>query len=409
MLCHGELVKLKPNPKYLTHFYLTISIGGALGGVFVGIIAPYFFQVVWELYIGYFVCGCAVMAATLRERGSLLNIPRWKWAFRVPAGFMVAVLCVAPFFLLIDRLPQNYRNTIFAASAGLGFDKYLSISNPQIKTVAIRRNFYGILRVVEVNPNNPQKHKYILYHGQTVHGLQVQSDERSRRLPTTYYAKDSGIGLAIMNHPRYRSVDHFDSQMRVGIIGLGAGTLATYGRYGDYYRIYEINPAVIELAATQKGYFSFVPNCKADVNVILGDARISLENEEPQGFDVLVLDAFCGGTPPVHLLTKEAFNVYLQHMRNGGIIAVHISNRYLDFRPIIWKLADEFNLNLVRITSEADNLLSYESDWILLTKDRDFLHQNNISDASTATVADKDLASIEMWTDDYSNLYQILR
>ncbi len=406
MLCHGELVKLKPSSRYLTQFYLIISIGGALGGFFVGIIAPYFFQVLWELYIGYFVCGCAVLVAVLCERGSLLNIPGWGWGLRVPAAAMVFVLGIAPFFLLIERLPQSYQNTIFAVAARLGFDEYLATDIPWKRTIAMRRNFYGILRVVELSPPDLTKHQNVLFHGQTVHGFQLQHD---RRLPTSYYTENSGIGLAIINHPRYKSTDRLNNQMRVGIIGLGAGTLATYGRDGDYYRIYEINPAIVELAATKDGYFSFVSDCKAEVDIVLGDARVSLENEEPQRFDILALDAFCGGTPPAHLLTKEAFNVYLRHIRDGGVIAIHISNRYLDFRPIIWKLADEYNLSGSNIVSKACDDLSYEADWILLTKDINFLSQKCIVDASSPRIADKDLGSIKMWTDDYSNFFQLLR
>jgi hypothetical protein len=409
MLCHGELVRLKPGSKYLTQFYLIISIGGALGGVFVGLIAPYFFRVLWELYIGYFVCGCAVLIAALRERRSLLNIPGWGWGFRVPAVAMVIALGIGPFFLLIDRLPQNYRDVISAITTSFSFNENPAIGYPQERTVEIRRNFYGILRVVEVNLSDPKRDKYLLYHGQTVHGFQLQHDEISRRLPTTYYTKNSGIGLAIMNHPRYKSTNRHDNQMRVGVIGLGVGTLAAYGRDGDYYRIYEINPDVVELAATKDGYFSFVADCKADVNIILGDARVSLENEEPQGFDVLALDAFCGGTPPVHLLTKEVFNIYLRHIRDGGVIALHISNRYIDFEPVILKLAKKFNLSGVHIISDGDDYFSYESDWILLTKNEDFLCQEAVANSSIPLIIDKDLISIKIWTDDYSNLFQLLR
>ncbi len=409
MLCHGELVKLKPSPRYLTQFYLTISIGGALGGIFVGIIAPCFFKVLWELYIGYFICGCAVLIATLRDRQSLLNIPGWGWGLRVPAAAMVFVLGIAPFFLLIERLPQNYRENIFTVAQRLGFDEYLTTGNPWEKTIAMRRNFYGILRVVELSPPDPNKNQNVLFHGQTVHGFQLQHDEKSRRLPTSYYGENSGIGLAIINHPRYKSNDRPDNQMRVGLIGLGAGTLAAYGRDGDYYRIYEINPAIVELAASRDDYFSFVSDCKAKVDIVLGDARVSLENEQPQGFDILALDAFCGDTPPIHLLTEEAINIYLRHIRDGGVIAIHISNRYLDFRPIVWKIADKFGLAGADIISEADNDLSYDASWILLTKDSDFLNQKRIVDASTPRIAAEDLGSIQIWTDDYSNLFQLLQ
>lgn len=409
MLCHGELVKLKPGTEYLTQFYLAIAIGGALGGVFVGIVAPHFFRVLWELYIGYFVCGGAVLVAALHDRRSWLNLPGWGWGLRIVAAIMVVFLGVAPFFLLIDRLPQNQRNAVLAVAAWLGFDGHSTLGSPRERTVAIRRNFYGILRVVEVEPYDSRKRLFMLFHGQTVHGLQLQYDEGSRKLATTYYSKDSGVGLAIMNHRRYKSDNGSVEQMRVGMIGLGAGTVAAYGREGDYYRIYEMNPAVVELAAAEKGYFSFVRDCKAKVDIILGDARLSLENEAPQRFDVLALDAFCGGTPPVHLLTKEAFNIYQRHIRDGGIIALHISNRYLDLGPVIWKLADEFGLSGVIISPKASSAFSYEAEWILLTKDEEFLRQKEIGEASTARIPEKDLDSIPMWTDDYSNLWPLIQ
>jgi hypothetical protein len=408
MLCHGELVRLKPGVRHLTQFYLMVSIGGALGGIFVGIIAPCFFQVLWELYVGYFLCGCGVIAAALREDKSLLNIPRWGWALRVPAVGLLTLLGIGPFFLLADRLPQNYRNAMSAIKARLTFDEYVPEGDIGERNVALRRNFYGILRVTEVYPHDPRGHMYVMYHGQTTHGFQFQ-DETKHSLPTTYYTEHSGVGLAIMNHQRYRSHGESASQMRVGIVGLGAGTLAAYAREGDYYRIYEINPAVVELAASEDGYFSFVPDSEAKVDVILGDARSSMEHEEPQRFDILALDPFCGGTPPVHLLTREAFGVYLRHVRHGGVIAIHISNRYLDLRPIVWKLADEFGLSAVHISSDAREGRSYEADWVLLTRKNEFVHHASIVRASSPRNGDEDLKAIHTWTDDYSNLYQLLR
>ena len=326
MLCHGELVKLKPSARHLTQFYLSVSVGGALGGIFVGFIAPIIFQGLWELYVGYFICGLAVLTATMMDRSSIMNSSTWRWLLRVPAAALVLLLAVVPFFFLVDRLPQFYRNLTIVTAEKINLSKYLPVGDPNEKTIAIRRNFYGIIRVAEKNPLEPENHRRYLYHGQTLHGYQYVEDDSYRWLPTTYYTENSGVGLAIVNHPRHKIYNPRHDQ-RVGIVGLGAGTLAVYGRKGDYYRIYEINPAIAELSASKKSYFSYVPECRAEVDVVVGDARISMAHEKAQEFDVLALDAFSGDAPPVHLLTIEAFQVYMRHMREGGIIAVHITNR----------------------------------------------------------------------------------
>jgi len=408
MLCHGELVRGKPPSRYLTQFYLTISVGGALGGIFVGIVAPYFFDGLWELYFGYFFSGCAVMAAVCRDRNSLLNLPKWRSLFRVSAATVVVLVGVAPFFLMGDRLPQKYRSAAVFVADKLGLSRYLEIWRPDYNVIEMRRNFYGTLRVVKADLNDQGAYVHMLFNGETLHGVQYRHDDHHRRVPTLYYGPDSGVALAIMNHPRYRTKGVLRSQMRVGIAGLGAGTVARYGRGGDYYRIYEINPAIVELAAYSDSHFSFVADSKADVDIVVGDARISMEREEPQSFDILVLDAFSGDAIPTHLLTREAFDTYLRHIRTGGIIAVHISNRYLDFQPIMWKLADEMGLWTVTIRSHSRDSLSYDTDWILLTKDEDLLLNRNIANASSPRIAGKDLDYVRTWTDDYSDLFQLL-
>ncbi|MBW1861184.1 MAG: hypothetical protein JRJ02_02260 [Deltaproteobacteria bacterium] len=224
MLCHWELVRLKPGTGYLTQFYLSVSIGGALGGIFVGVIAPNLFQGPWELYIGYFVCGLAVLLTMLLDRRSLLNIPVWGWILKVPAAALVLLLAVGPFFLLVDRLPQTYRSLTQNAANKMGLTRYLPMGDPYEKTIAMSRNFYGILRVVETYPSDPEIHRRYLYHGQTLHGFQLMGDDYYRRTPTSYYTKSSGIGRAIINHPRFRTTNPHDKQMRVGLVGLGRNT-----------------------------------------------------------------------------------------------------------------------------------------------------------------------------------------
>lgn len=408
MLCHGELVRLRPRVKHLTQFYLSVSIGGAIGGIFVAVIAPQIFNGLWELYIGYFVSGLAVVIAIFRDRKSLVNIPGWGWLLKIPAVALVVLLAVGPYFLLVDRLPQTYRDITIATADILGFKKYLPMGDSNSKTIAMNRNFYGILRVVESYPGDVENHIRYLYHGQTLHGFQFMGSDYYKSIITTYFTEKSGIAMAITNHPRQNMNNSLGEQMRVGIVGLGAGTLAAYGKEGDYYRIYEINPAMAEVAASEKGYFRFVPESKAEVDVILGDARISMENEEPQKFDVLALDAFSGDAPPVHLLTKEAFEMYLQHIREDGIIAVHITNRYLNFKPLIWKIAEELDLEKVLISSWGDDWITYYTDWYLLAKDKGVLQKYVFTSNAAPQPDPEKLESTTVWSDDYSNLYQLL-
>jgi spermidine synthase len=200
--------------------------------------------------------------------------------------------------------------------------------------------------------------------------------------------------------------------MRVGILGLGAGTLATYAQGGDVYRYYEINPVVVQLAEGEGGFFTFLYDSKADTTVVIGDARISLEQEliqgQPQNYDVLVLDTFSSDSIPVHLVTKEAFTLYLNHLAPDGVIAAHISNRHLDLRPVFWQLAQEFGLAIVQVNrppSSGDN--GFPSNWILLARDPAFLEIPAIK--SHATSFKGYATDIRLWTDDYSNLFQILK
>jgi spermidine synthase len=241
-------------------------------------------------------------------------------------------------------------------------------------------------------------------HGITIHGLQFM-DADLRNLPTTYYVRDAGAGLAIVSHPRY------GQGLRVGLLGAGVGTLAVYGQPGDSYRLYEINPAVIDLAEGQGGYFSFVSESPADVTMSPGDARITLEREldagNPQNFDVLVLDTFSSDSIPVHLVTKEAFSVYLAHLAPDGIVAAHITNLHLDLQPVFWQLAQFYNLSITRIDYEGDTNGGYASHWILLSHDPSVLQIPAIRERSGDLTGYS--TDIILWTDTYSNLFLIMK
>ena len=376
MICHGELYRLRPNPSNLTLFYLMVSVGGAVGGIFVNFVAPLIFKGYWELYYGMALVWLLLMVMTF-VRSSPIARHRVKFAFDLVIGIVAVCTLIISVFL----------------TKGLFSDALVA-----------ERNFYGILRVRQslIGDNQPV---YTLMHGITVHGFQFL-DPQKRDIPTGYYPENGGVGLAILNHPQR------GQGMQVGVLGLGAGMLAVYGQPGDDYRMYEINPAVVELAEGQGGYFSYLKDSKANVTVVLGDARISLERELAQGqshkFDVLVLDVFNSDSIPVHLLTREAFELYFQQLAGDGILAAHISNRHLDLLPVLWQLADHFDLTLTVISTEGDSEIGvFPTKWVLIARDPALLGNPAISKYADSLLGYS--SKVNLWTDDYSNLFQILR
>jgi spermidine synthase len=235
-----------------------------------------------------------------------------------------------------------------------------------------------------------------------------EPDKRDK--PTWYYGPKSGIGLLMLHHPRRLVADTRERSLRIGIIGLGAGTLAAYGQPGDYIRYYEINPAVIRIATQHRGYFTFINDSDARVDIVPGDARLSMDAEinsgHSQQFDVLTVDAFSGDAIPVHLLTAEAFAVYLRELKPDGVIALHISNSYLDLRPVAQELAKQFNLRAGWVHARSEGRMYTETDWMLITRNDAVLKQPEIA-ASLRPLGV--LRRIRLWTDDYSNLFDILK
>jgi len=259
------------------------------------------------------------------------------------------------------------------------------------------RNFYGVLTVYEHRRDEPEGHHFLLQHGRITHGLQFV-DQQKAKLPTTYYGEESGIGLAVRALPA--------GGRRIGVVGLGTGTLTAYGAAGDYWRIYEINPEVRRLATTR---FSYLGGCAGTVEVALGDARLSLEREAPQQFDLLALDAFSSDAIPLHLLTKEAFDIYQRHLKTNGVIAVHISNHYLDLEPVVANLASRFNYKqaIVDYEESEDEWWLYASTWILLTRNQEILDSPGIRDAARRGLTPR--RNVPLWTDDFASLFQILK
>jgi SAM-dependent methyltransferase len=260
-----------------------------------------------------------------------------------------------------------------------------------------KRSFYGVLRVKEYGLAGEESHLRRLVHGTIMHGEQYLH-ESMRRQPTTYYQQTSGIGAAIASKQ--------DHPVKVGVIGLGTGTIAAYGRPGDVYRFYDIDAHVIEIARSE---FTFLGDSRAQVQVALGDARLTLEREPPQGFDVLAVDAFSSDAIPVHLITREALETYLRHMKPDGIVAFHVSNRFLDLIPVVARIASELGVSAVLVSDdpdESDDKRS-RSDWVLVSPDEKALEAVPIVAAGGVEAEDK--PEWRTWTDDYSNLIQILK
>jgi SAM-dependent methyltransferase len=256
------------------------------------------------------------------------------------------------------------------------------------------RNFYGALRIADTLDDGIPVRQ--LSHGTIDHGEQIL-DILRRRWPTTYYGPNSGVGLSLKKLQE-------KGPIRYGVIGLGTGTLATYARKGDYCRIYDINPLVMDIARTQ---FTFVPESPGTVELVLGDARLSLERETPQNLDVIAVDAFSSDSIPIHLLTREAFLVYWRHLKPDGILAVHVSNRYLGLEPVVHLAAQSMGKQTAFISSEEDtNADVFTSDWVLVTSRPGFLENEPIKSARSEPSS---RPHIRMWTDDYSNLWQIVR
>lgn len=359
MYGHGELAKRKPAPAYLTSFYLMLSLGGALGGLAISIVAPLLLRGNYELPI--VLSAFAVLVALLATRDNWLIATAW--------GALAIYLAVAA---------------------------HVYIRDLESLSRVITRNFFGTMRVRESGKKEDRSLYRTLIHGTINHGEQFFGNSLETSA-TTYYGLDSGVGLAIA---KSRSPAH--PHLRLGVVGLGVGTLANYGQAGDSLRFYEINPRVVEIARTE---FTYLRNAKAKVELAMGDARLSLERESPQGFDVLAVDAFSSDSIPVHLLTKEAVALMLRHLTPKGILAIHISNKHLNLDPVVHRIAKELGWPAVTIENEEDQAMNvFSSDWVLLTKSNEFLNDPVVH----AARIDKKRADV-LWTDDYSNLWRILK
>jgi len=359
MFCHGELVRSKPSPTYLTRFYLMISLGGAFGSTLIGIVAPLVLRAHFELAIVLVILGALLVWQTRRD---MLVFP-----LLAAAGLIAAIGC-----------------------GGWGVYEFYD------RTIVTARNFYGVLRVQEFGSDESGKRRS-LTHGTIMHGTQ-SLEPSTRDDPTSYYTETSGIGrLLEVLHPRLEP-------LRVGVIGLGAGTLAAYGAKGDVYRFYDINAEVIKIA---KRDFTFLGDSPATIETVLGDARLNLEREPPQRFDVLAIDAFSSDAIPVHLITSEAVQVYKKHLAPGGVIAFHVTNRFLNLIPVVDSLAKANGLHVINIADDnPTSVFGSRSDWMLLTENSELLEQPGLADFATPIESRPDW---RLWTDDFNNIVQVLK
>jgi hypothetical protein len=446
MVCNGELARSKPLPAFLTSFYLTVAVGGAFGGIFVALVAPHIFKGFWEYQMGLWLAAFLLLVILLCDKES--------WLYRSKFGLPVVVVAVAAllpesaalagsrtnllpihlsaFFALAliahvlfnrnnvgrNKLGRNSMGSSMArekaarmycgvallfAAFTLGGTAFARARN----SILTSRTFYGVLSVKPQDMDDPARAAYGLAHGRVLHGFQLRA-EQDRRTTTAYYGPTSGVGIAM------RHATSEDSRprrnLRIGLVGLGIGTIAAYGRPGDLFRYYEINPDVIRIASDPK-YFSYLCDSLARIEVIPGDGRLSLEREleqhEQHDLDILAIDAFSGDAIPVHLLTVEAFEIYMRRLKNpSGILAIHITNTYLDLKPVVFSAASSVGLKAVLVHSEGDGRATLGSDWVLLSTEENF--PAVVSSAMGAGGNAPNIRTIHPWTDDYSNLIQIV-
>ena len=362
MVCHGELALEKPANQYLTAFYLMLSVGGFLGGFFVGVVGPYCFDSNYELSVGI-VLAAVVVTVSLMQSYAHLTILTKRAFWLLGIGFVIGLAV-------------------------------LRISDHRTKVEGVTwmgRNFYGSLKVFTQVRDGYRS----MLHGQIIHGQQFIAPEK-QQLPTSYFTHEAGVGLAL-------DAKAAQGQLHVGVIGVGAGTLLTYGRQEDFYHLYEIDPLVVQLA---KQEFTFIRDAKAKTDIVLGDARLQLERESPQNFDVLVVDAFSGDSVPVHLLTREAFALYFKHLKPDGVLAVHITNAFLDLIPVVQTAADHFGKHIRVVDHVGDfSKLSFTSRWVLVTADEGFFDNSLLKNAKALEKRN----DFFPWRDDYSSLLSVYR
>ncbi len=382
MVCHGELANSKPAPRHQTLFYLLIATGSALGGIFVALLAPVVFTGYWEYQFSLASC-CALMVLVIMVKRTRAIRKNPSTVKRLNIGWRFLGVCYCVLVVSLVRQAVNFERD----------------------TIVRSRNFYGVLRI-KVLPDEVSP-RIVLSHGRIEHGFQF-SDPDKHRWPTSYYGRESGIGLALTHHPR-RSADKPEDQgLQIGMVGLGTGTIACYAGEHDRMCFYEINPQVVRMA---NAFFTFLKDAPTRPEIVVGDGRIQLERELAIGplqlFDVLGIDAFSSDAIPLHLLTREAFQIYWKHLQPDGLLVINISNRHVDLRPVIRGLADEIGKQTLQLSSAGDEEQGTNAaDWLIVTSNRAFIDNPAIQEAVEEWSADSRTPFV--WTDDHASLWQAL-
>jgi hypothetical protein len=393
MVCHGELARRKPHPRYLTQFYLMVSIGGAAGGLFVALIAPHFFPTYLELPIA--VAGCALLTsfALWYNREGLARTRTTDSPGGATSPKLLQGQRPHPGASALSPLWQRYSLLILT----MGFAIYLARQEraEQRSYTLNARNFYGVLHVSDHDADDDSPPVRVLIHGTINHGTELLIPGGSR-IPTSYFGRGTGISRTIM-------AKQSRGPVRLGILGMGAGVTASLARPGDTLHYYEINPLVPALSETQ---FSFFRDCPADKKILMGDGRLVLERLPNERLDVLVMDAFTSDAVPVHLLTREAYRIYLRHLKPDGVLVINISNRYLDLEPVVAQGGAELGWSGVTILDDGDLEPFYNSStWMILSPQPEFFLQPQFQDESVHPM--KTRRGFRAWTDDYSDIIAI--
>jgi spermidine synthase len=416
---HSRLFESRPEPRHLTLFYLAMSAGGMLGGIFCGLVAPLIFDWTYEHLLLLIAAAWLIVAQNPFQRLASL----WKSGDRArkltAAGVAVAAVLAVAGHGLFGTAEMHFVSAVaFAAILVLGV---LAIGNRPLFTASVAaliltgaawdrlvlsaspgkmtRSFFGIYSIEPVGNDGR-----MLKHGTTAHGAQNLGSVERERMPTTYYAPGSGVGLAMQAAPRL-----FGDRARIDVVGLGAGTLACYARPGQSWTFYEIDPVVVGIAKDPRR-FTFLSRCLPGANIIVGDARLSLEHAAPAAADLLVVDAFSSDSIPMHLLTREAFTAYGRHLSDRGLLLVHISNRHLDLQPVLAAAAAAEGWQ-ARVRDYkpglADAGRNYtRSIWVALSKDRRTLQQLTGSGEEWRPLSARRAVA---WTDDYASLLPLIR
>jgi len=369
MFCHGELAAMRPAPRYLTRFYLMISIGGAAGGLFVGLIAPRIFNTFVELPVALVACGALAVLLT------------WRSARAGPgASLKERIQFVAPMVAL-------------AVTAFVAWNGYRYVDYVHTNAIVMTRNFYGTLRVKEYDRSGDERITRALVHGVINHGWQYV-DPKLRTQPISYFGPGSGIA---------RALDFYDQgPRRVGVIGLGVGVFMAWGRPGDSFRIYELDPDVVHIAREQ---FWYLADSKAKIEVVTGDGRLNMERDPPQSFHLISVDAFSSGSIPIHLLTREALQAYKRHLAPGGVVVYNVTNRFVNLAPLLKLVAEAEGMKALLINDDPSDEKYSGTAYVLVTDNAQLIADKRFADADDIVP----IAGLTAWTDGFNNLFKVVR